>query len=131
MRPKSIVNFERVIALMVFALVADLALTWDRQVAGLAGTGLTSGMLIGAYGVGLGIFLLLIGFITRGRSNVARWIYVVLTVGGIVYLLIGDLAPAQELPLLLLEIAQWLLAFTGLWLLFRPDARTWFEAELS
>jgi fluoride ion exporter CrcB/FEX len=71
--------------------------------------------------------LLLVYFISRKGSPVAKWIYVVLGVLG----LIGGLSTfSQTLELgtlpVILTIIQYALLIAALWLLFRPDSKAWF-----
>ena len=74
------------------------------------------------------IYLLLIYFISRKGSPVAKWIYVVLAVlgllGGIVA--IPLMAKIGIVPLLIV-IVQYALSLVSLWLLFQPDSKAWFS----
>lgn len=127
MRPRSIVSFERVVLLMIVIGLADAVLNWEILNAELARQGIGEGVAGAAYGVSVVISLLLLWLIARRRSNVARWIYVVLCVASLAVALpaIGALS---RLPMsaLLIEAAQWLLAILSVFLLFARDARAWF-----
>ena len=127
MRPKSIVNFERVVLLMIVLGLADAVLNWGRLTAELGRQGVGEGVAGAVYALSVAISLLLLWLIARRRSNVARWIYVVLCVASFAVALpaIGALT---RLPTsaLLIEAAQWLLAILSIFLLFTPDAGAWF-----
>ena len=127
MRPSSIVNFERVVLLMLVLGIANAALTWDKQVAQVAAQGFGSGLLIAVQLIGIAITLLLLWLIAHRRSNVARWIWVVLGVLGLVVAAWG-FRGLPNLPVLELAMqpASWLLSLASIWLLFRPDTRAWF-----
>ena len=128
MRPQSIITFERVVLLMIVLGLAGAVLRWDAVVAELTRTGLGVAVGIAIYAFALAVSLLLLWLIARRGSSVARWIYVVLCVAGFA-LAIPALGATLRLPVpeLLMQVAQWLLAILSVWLLFRPDARAWFE----
>ena len=125
MRPASIVNFERVVLLSLALGVLSTFLTFDQMVASAQGFG--SGFVIGEQAATIAVMLLLVYFISRKGSPVAKWIYVVLGVLG----LIGGLSTfSQTLALgtlpVILTVIQYALLIASLWLLFRPDSKAWF-----
>jgi hypothetical protein len=130
MRPPSIVNFERVVLLIVLLSVVSAVIGWDETMAGLGARANESAM-VAALVVLLGAILFLAWLIVRRGSNIARWIYVVLTV-----LMIAVAAPSlprifsADLVTIALNLAYLGLALLSLVLLFRPDARTWFDSRV-
>ena len=88
---------------------------------------LSSGTTLGIQIVMILLYLLLIYFISRKGSPVAKWIYVVLCVLGLVFGLVGLPLMMQMGPLpLVIAIVQYALSIVSLWLLFRPDSKAWF-----
>lgn len=127
MRPASIVNFERVVVLIILLGLVTTAFTWNTAVAMARQQGLGTGFVIGAGAFSLALNLLLLWLIARQRSVVAKWIYILLSLGGLALALVGGRALANlPTPLLLLNAAQWLLSLVSIYLLFRPDTRAWF-----
>lgn len=129
MRPKSIVNFERAVLAMVGLGIVNSFVTREQAEtamadAGMGGTGMLTGILV----VGTLLNLLLLYFISRKASPVAKWIYVVLTALGLVFGLagIGQVLKGNSLSVIL-TIVQYVLAAASLYLLFRPDANAWFN----
>ena len=127
MRPASIVTFERIVLLIVVLSAASAVLTWDATAAQLSAGGVGEGILFGALAVLLGLILLLSWLIARRRSNIARWLYVLLMLGTI-----GVSVPALPRLIegstvnLVLNIAFLLICLLSVVLLFRPDNRGWF-----
>jgi hypothetical protein len=130
MRPPSIVNFTRVVLLSLAIGIVATWLSWDKVQAAVAatGSGMGSGTILGIQGVTIALYLLLIWFISAHGSPVAKWIYVVLCVLGLVIGLFGfrQTLAYGTLPALLAAI-QYLLSILSLWLLFRPDSKAWFS----
>ena len=136
MRPQSIELFEKVYLGSIGVGLVNTALSWGAltasvQAASLKGAAaLGSGLMIGSIAFGLIISLLLWFFIARRASNVAKWIYVVITaigVFGVLSSLANPLAP-KGLTMIGGMIATALQVF-GAWLLFKPDAVAWFESK--
>jgi uncharacterized membrane protein len=128
-RPASVVNFERVVLLTLALGAANAVLTWDALVAGFAARGLGPSFVVGAHVAGGALILALLWMMSRRRSDVARWIYVALTVAGILVTLFAITPNDSGAPILLvIEVLQMLLSLISLWLLFRPDAQGWFAA---
>ena len=132
MRPQSIVTFERVVLLSILLGIVTVALYWEALLQPLRPQGLGAGFFIGAQIVGIAIVLLLVWLIARRRSGIARWIYILLSAVGIgmfAYgLASGESAPAVRL---VLELLQCALGIYAIWLLFRPDAKSWFERRTA
>jgi hypothetical protein len=130
MRPQSIVNFERLLLLLIVLGLVGTVLDWERTVALAARQGLGSGVVVAITVVSVAIYALLLWLIARRRSLVAVWIYVALVVIGLLYLLMntGELM-RQSTPMLLLQAVQCLLSLVSIWLLFRPDSRAWFQGD--
>jgi ABC-type tungstate transport system substrate-binding protein len=127
MRPASIVNFERVVLLSLVLGVVGAFLIWDQTMKTASVAGMTSGTLMTIQAVTIGLYLLLLYFISRKGSPIAKWIYVALAVLGLVVGLAGFQQTMEygTLPLLI-TIVQYALTIYSLWLLFRPDAKAYF-----
>lgn len=130
MRPKSIVNFERLVLLSILVGIVNAFLVWDQTQASLQaqGAALGSGTLITIQAITIALYLLLLWFISRKGSPVAKWIYVVLAALGLVIGLTGiqQTASFGTLPLLI-TIVQYVITLITIWLLFRPDSKAWFS----
>lgn len=130
MRPNSIVTFERLVLLYLAIGVLYAYLVWDETMSSLQaqGVALGSGTIITIQAITVAFYLLLVWFISRKGSPVAKWIYVVLGGLGLVLGLIGiqQTISLGTLPLIL-AIAQYVLTLVTIWLLFRPDSKTWFS----
>ena len=129
MRPQSIVNFERVVLFSILVGIVNTVLVWNELQAEVAASGFGVGFALGIQAVTIALYLLLIWFIARKGSNVAKWVYVVISVLGLV---VGLLSFAQTAQLygpgpLVITIVQYLLLLVSLWLLFRPDSKAWFS----
>ena len=130
MRPKSIVNFERLVLLYLAVGLLNTYLVWDQTVASLQGQGaaMGSGTILTIQAITVALYLLLLWFISRKGSPVAKWIYVVI---GALSLVVGVVGFQQTLSLgtlsLILSIVQYVLLLVTIWLLFRPDAKAWFS----
>ena len=134
MRPKSIELFDKVyLGSLVLGLV-NTAANWSQLVAsaekaGAGAASLGSGLLIGSIVGGLAISLLLWFFIARRASNVAKWIFVVLTaisIFGVLSSLINPLAPKGAA--IIGGVVTTALQVFAAWLLFRPDAAAWLSS---
>ena len=132
MRPQSIVHFERLVLLILALSLAVTALNWDFALAMASRQGFGSGFLITVTVIVIAINLLLLWLIARRRSVVAMWIYVGLSVLGLVLALpsAGQLMRMSML-LFVVQLIQWLLTLVSIWLLFRPDSRTWFRKDAT
>jgi nitrate/nitrite transporter NarK len=135
MRPPSIRLFEKLYLLTIGLGLVGLALSWDSMI-GLAqarsgaAESTAAGVVVGAAVFGVLIPLLLVYFIARRASNIAKWIFVVLTAFGLLSFLAAVTRP--ELPkdmLLALNAVSLVLSLYCAWLLFRPDARAWLDSR--
>lgn len=127
MRPKSIVMFERVVLISLLLGIFNAFLMWDRLSADAAAQGMTSGTLITVQAITTAIYLLLIWFIARKASPVAKWIYVVLTVLGVLLALAGmGQTMTMGTASIIITVIQYILLIFSVWLLFKPDAKAWF-----
>jgi hypothetical protein len=127
MRPRSIILFERIELLAILCGIVGAALGWERTVALVSRFGFGGGFVAIVQGLGFAVMLLLLYFIARQASVVAKWIFVVLVALGAVNI-------ARSYGVLfamgatgLLSAAQTLLQLFAAWLLFRPDAASWFD----
>jgi hypothetical protein len=134
MRPPSIVNFTRVVLLSLAIGILATFLSWENIQAALAttGAGMGTGVIVGIQAVTIAIFLLLIWFIHAHGSPVAKWIYVVLAVLGLISGLVGfgQTMSYGTVPALASAI-QMILTAISIWLLFRPDSKAWFSEGRS
>lgn len=127
MRPKSIVMFERVVVISLLLGILNAFLMWDRLSADAAAQGMTSDTLITVQAITTAIYLLLIWFIARKGSPVAKWIYVVLTVLGVLLALAGmGQTMTMGAASIVITVIQYILLIFSVWLLFKPDAKAWF-----
>jgi formate hydrogenlyase subunit 3/multisubunit Na+/H+ antiporter MnhD subunit len=128
MRPKSIVNFERVVLLWILVGLVNAWLQWNHLVAQMAAAHLGPNVIIIGQGISILINLLLLWFIAHRGSPVAKWIYVVLAAIGLVFGIIGLVRNLDmgAMPLAV-TILQYLLVASALWLIFQPDSKAWFS----
>ena len=130
MRPKSIVNFERLVLLYLAIGLLYAYLVWDETMSSMQaqGAALNSGTVITIQAITVALYLLLVWFIARKGSPVAKWIYVVLS--GL-SLALGLVSIQQTISFgtfpLIISIVQYALILITIWLLFRPDAKAWFS----
>jgi uncharacterized membrane protein len=128
MRPKSIVLFERLVLLSILLGIINTILVWDQLNAQVAVTGATASTVMAIQAVTIVLYLLLIWFISRKGSPIAKWIYVVLAGIGLVASLTGiGQAFAMGTVSGVISIASTVLTLVTIWLLFRPDAKAWFD----
>ena len=135
MRPKSIELFEKVYLGAIALGLVNTFLSWSQVNAMLAdprmqSAGVGNGTLVFGVVVGVLIPILLWYFIARRASNVAKWIYVVLTALGVFSFLSSLANPLVPKGLTMIVGAlSVLLQVYGAWLLFRPDAAAWLESK--
>ena len=134
-RPASIVLFEKLYIAVIVIGVIGVALSWN-SLSAMAGAqpgvpaSMGSGILIGALIFGFLIPLLLLYFIARRASNVAKWIFVVLTAFGVYSVIAGLANPMMPKGLLLaVNVVSLVLTLYCAWLLFRPDAKAWLDSK--
>ncbi|HEX9947779.1 MAG TPA: hypothetical protein VGA98_09585 [Allosphingosinicella sp.] len=134
MRPPSIVNFTRVVLLSLAIGILATFLSWEKveEAVAATGTGMGTGTILGIQGVMLVLYLVLIWFIHAHGSPVAKWIYVVVAVLGLISGLasFGQTMSYGTVPAVLAAI-QIILSAISLWLLFRPDSKAWFSEGRS
>ncbi|MCA1661568.1 MAG: hypothetical protein LC648_05195 [Novosphingobium sp.] len=135
MRPASIVQFERLYLLSIVIAAIGIALGWDRLVEMAAAqqgvpASVQQGVLIGAVVFAFLIPLLLLYFIARRASNIAKWIFVVFTAYSLFSYVMGLSTTGLTLDLLFaFNTVTLLLTLYCAWLLFRPDAKAWLESR--
>jgi hypothetical protein len=130
MRPRPVIWFERVMLLAVALGILNTVLEWDVLSSRNQSAAPTWLVVAVGQGIVLGSYLLLLWFISRRGSPIARWIFVVLVVGAV---LLAFVSPPPTLSMGMvpasIAIAQYLLALAGLELIFRPNAKPWFEGR--
>ena len=130
MRPASIVNFERLYLGAILLGLVNFYLSWDESAAMLRavpGMPAGNGLLYAAVGISLFLQLLLLYFIARRASVVAKWVLIVWIGIGLVGL-VGNLGAGTTLGTLstAMTIVTTLLQLAAIWMLFRPDTKAWF-----
>ena len=131
MRPKSIVQFERVyLASIVLGMFEPKRMGPATDMAfSKAGVDVpVVGIVLIAGALSLLLPLLLWHFIARRASNVAKSILIALTALGLLSFVagLGDPDRAKDL---LLGVVVTALMFYAIWLLFRPDAKAWLGSK--
>ena len=128
MRPQSIVNFERTVLAALALGLLNTMLTWDQIKTTAADAGMGTGFVVSIQAVTIVVTLLLLWFIARKASPIAKWIYVVITVIGLVGGLfsVSALLDGGAVSVAIVAV-QYLLLIATLWFLFRPDATAWFN----
>ncbi len=136
MRPQSIVRFEQLyVAKIVLGVVATLwGLNGIRNTAPGMALILSSQFVVGALVVGLigglVIELVLLHFVVRRASDLARWIVVLFFAISFMSLLYGMVKGTfftlGSYPVSLLAFA---ISAGSVWFLFQPDAVRWFKGE--
>lgn len=127
-RPVSIDYFARAVVLGIGLGLLNTYLIWDEMAARIADLGFGPGFILGVQATSYAVVLLLLWFIAHRRSNVARWIYVALAGFGILSGLAGlEETLALDRLLIAITAAQYLISLVTIVLLFRPDARLWFD----
>jgi hypothetical protein len=130
MRPKSIVLFERLVVLGIVLGIISAFLIREQVAAMLAaqGQGVGTNTVYIIQAVTIALYLLLIWFISRHGSPVAKWIYVILSglilISGLVG--IGQTLEFGAVPAIL-SVVQYAITAASIWLLFRPDSKAWFS----
>ena len=121
MRPKAIVTFEQLFLLSIGMSVAQLALfAFEGDVgAGVLG--------LGAFLAALPVVLVLLT--SRKRSNLARWVLVVLTLFGIYSAAVGLGEGEPVDAAAMIGWAALALQAAAVALLFAPSAGRWFSGE--
>jgi hypothetical protein len=135
MRPQSIELFEKVYLGSIALGLVNTALSWGAltatlQNAGNAAVAMGPGLMIMSIAISLVISVLLWFFIARRASNIAKWIYVVITaigVFGVISSLANPLAP-KGVTMIGGFVATGLQVFAA-WLLFKPDSVAWLESK--
>lgn len=140
MRPQSIVRFEQAYLGATLLWLVNLGVGWkarlesvnanpafagNPQMAELAQT-----MMIGTTVVMLALWLLLWYFTARRASVVAKWVLVALfglSVVGLPFTLLSY--PVVGALSTVLSLGTFALTAWSVWLLFRPDASSWFAGD--
>ena len=137
LQPKSIERFEQIFFLSLVVSLVMFVLNWDQSMEAVqqnpAAAAIAVPMMIGFAIIGYGISILLWFLIARRGNEVAKWIYVVLFALGALGALIGVLMggrPGVPTPSVLTRVGQivnLVLGIAGVWFLFQPDTRPWFN----
>lgn len=140
MRPQSIVRFEQAYLGATLLWLVNIALGWKTRLGALNANPAFAGnpqmaqiaetMMIGTTLAMLALWLLLWYFTARRASEVAKWVVTVLfglSVIGLPFTLMSF--PVVGALSVVLSLGTFALTAWAVWLLFRPDARTWFAGE--
>jgi hypothetical protein len=135
-RPPSIIWFERFFWGSILVSFLTTIATWTETRAAMAreAQGLMSetfvGVIIGVMIVTLLLLTALWYAIARRASNVAKWIYVVLTIGGTLLTIPTFFQPADLSVLAMAgSLLSTLLAIVSVVYLFRADAAAWLSGK--
>lgn len=129
-RPASIRWFERLNLVSVAAALLYSWLAWDETAALAEADGLGSEVMLSLIAISCGVFLLVLWLIAWRRSNVAKWIWIVLSGFALLFVMIDYRAVLTESRFMIaLAAIQFLVPVLTLWLLFRRDARRWFAGR--
>ncbi|HWW58876.1 MAG TPA: hypothetical protein VN047_18430 [Sphingopyxis sp.] len=135
-KPYSIKLFDRLFLGAIVLGLFSFALPWKESVDLLANNpqvsaaGLGSGFLIASFAIGIGFNLLIWFFISRRASKVAKWIQAIFFGLGLLFFLANLNNPLAPHGLaLVLNLVIYALYGGATFMLFRPDAVTWFNAD--
>ena len=129
-RPKSIIQFERVLLAMVAMVLIGSAIFWDRTVAAFTAEGYGFTYIVARLVIGTGIYVLIWFFVARKASVVAKWALVVLAAVNLLSVALRVSVGRFILDLSgVLSIVALAMLLYSAWLLFRPDANAWFRGE--
>lgn len=131
MRPPSILYFERLSILSILVGIALAILAWDGDVAATRAMGLDGIVVPIVQGLSLAFLLLLIFLISRKRSVIAKWILVLLFVGGAA-MIAPQLPSTLDQGLIgLLQLSQLAVFAAAIYFLFTREARDWFGGKAA
>ncbi|WP_417322010.1 hypothetical protein [Erythrobacter aureus] len=129
MRPVSILWFERLFLLSLVLVLVNSVVQYDAFLAqirsdpALAAMGPGNSFAVGVIAISLLIPLILWYFIARRASVIAKWMLVVLTAFGLLFV---NFDPATMFnPARLTSLVVTVLQLAAIALLFRADARAW------
>lgn len=128
-RPTSIITFKWLsLSSITLGLVSNIT-GWNHLIASMSRSESTTFILF-VMAIVYGAALLLLWLIVWRRSNVARWIYVVIHGSDLAF---AAFRPATSLywgPFwAVLSLVQYACIAISLWMLFRRDARDWFAGR--
>lgn len=140
MRPVSIVRFEQAYLASIALWLLHLVLSWGDQMAAVEVYPAAQGnpqvieiiqwFLIAVYAAALLLWVLLWYFTARRASAVAKWLVVLFFAFSALSLLStvpGVMAGAINLVSIALTALMFVLHAAAIWMLFRADARAWFN----
>ena len=134
MRPQSIILFERLFLASLALSLLTLAIGYEEMAAavaedpGVKQLGIGPEFLVGMVVASYAVYLLLWYLIARKASKLAKWIFVLFTVIGVLSAL-----PALGGPwtwTMLVSVAVYALEVGAAICLFQPDARAWLDGRL-
>ena len=121
MRPASITYFERLVFLSVALGIVQVAISWP-ETSRMASPGFTALVSLVTFAVVVGLALL----VSRARSKVAMWIWIIfLVLGTIPFVLLMAKGLLQGAAFI--SVLQTLAQYGATALLFTPSARAWMD----
>lgn len=124
-RPKQIVWFEWLMLGVLVLGIVNSWLSWPELVAQAQGR---TGFLLTVQGGTFALLLALYLWISRGRSNVGKWILTVLFIVGLPFTIMAHFAGPVSFSGWI-SLAQTVAQIVAMVLLFTRDARAWFKGE--
>lgn len=129
MRPSSIQWFER-LSLLALAIGAIVSVaTWNDVLLDVRSTGVSPTVAAVVHILLFALFVGLVLLISRGRSVIAKWVYVVLFVAGFAVTAPGLGGIFDQGLLGLVQAVQLLLQVVAIGLLFTPPATAWLRGK--
>lgn len=131
MRPTSIVRFEwlSLLALVIGLVMAVLSWSQSLAVARSAGLGKGSVLLVQAFSVAVPLLLILL--VSRRASVIAKWILIVMFLGGLAMIFASPKITLASGPHFLVQIAQIMMQAVAIVLLFTEESRRWFRSGVA
>ena len=132
MRPKSIINFERLYLGALAIGLVNILLSWQQGMGLLNNNpdtrSLGQGVVYVSIFIGFLVPLLLWYFTARRASVVAKWIVVILFALGLISLLVNFQRAGLPTGVSgILALVALVMQAAAIWMLFRPDAKAWFS----
>ena len=131
-RPESIRWFERLTLVPIAAGLVYAWLSWDEVLALTEADGFGPELTVALVAASYGLYLLMLWLVAWRRSNVAKWIWILLCALALLLTLIDYRAVlAEDRIRVALTAIQFGLPVLALLLLFRRDSREWFAGRVE
>ena len=126
MRPTSIIRFEQLYLLSLVVGLVTVMFGWEQNLATARASGLGIGIVIAVQALTLGVMVLLILYVSRQASVVAKWILIALFVAGLAITILNGEAMFRGGIMVFVQIGQILLQLAAMYFLFTAESRRWF-----